>query len=95
MAASYLDLLAKMQEQGLETLKQTQSAYLESLTAARKVVEAMPTPIPMPTMPAIEGVPTIAELTDLNAAFIEKVVAQQQTYAKQLADVFAPITKTA
>jgi hypothetical protein len=93
MASTYLDLLAKLQEQGLEALKQTQSAYLESLTAARKVVEAMP--VPMPAMPAIEGVPTISELADLNAAFIEKVVAQQQTYAKQLADVFAPITKTA
>jgi hypothetical protein len=95
MASTYLDLLTKLQEQGLEALKQTQSAYLESLTAARKVVEAMPMPVTMPVMPTIEGVPTIAELTDLNAAFIEKVLEQQKTYAKQLADVFAPIAKPA
>lgn len=95
MASTYLDLLAKLQEQGLEALKQTQSAYLESLTAARKVVEAMPMPMPMPQMPAIEGVPTISELTELNTAFIDKIVEQQKTYAKQLADVFAPIVKSA
>ena len=95
MASTYLDLLAKLQEQGLEALKQTQSAYLESLAAARKVVEAMPMPVAMPAMPAIEGVPTVAELTELNAAFIDKVVEQQKTYAKQLADVVAPITKPA
>jgi hypothetical protein len=95
MASTYLDLLTKMQEQGLEALKQTQSAYLESLAAARKVVEAMPMPVPMPQMPVIEGVPTLAELTDLNVAFIDKVVEQQKAYAKQLADVFAPVVKSA
>jgi hypothetical protein len=94
MASTYLDMLAKMQEQGLEALKQTQSAYLESLAAARKVVEAMPLP-PMPTMPAMEGVPTLAELTDLNTQFIDKMVEQQKAYTKQLADVFAPIVKSA
>jgi hypothetical protein len=93
MASTYLDMLAKMQEQGLEALKQTQSAYLESLAAARKVVEAMPLP-PMPAMPALEGVPTLAELTELNTAFIDKMVEQQKVYTKQLADVFAPIVKS-
>jgi hypothetical protein len=91
MASTYLDLLAKMQEQGLDALKQTQSAYLESLTAARKMVESMPN---LPPMPAIEGMPTVAQITELNTAFLDRVVEQQKTYAKQLADVFAPIVKT-
>jgi len=89
MASTYLDLLAKMQEQGLETLKQTQAAYLESLATARKMVEKLPAP---PQMPAIEGMPTVAELTDLNTQFIDRLVEQQKSYAKQLAEVFAPIT---
>ena len=89
MASTYLDLLAKMQEQGLETLKQTQTAYLESLATARKMVEKLPAP---PQMPAIEGMPTVAELTDLNTQFIDRLVEQQKSYAKQLAEVFAPIT---
>ncbi len=90
MASAYLDLLAKMQEQGLEALKQTQSAYLESLSTARKMVEKLPAP---PQMPAIEGMPTIAELTELNSQFLDRVVEQQKAYAKQLAEVFAPIAK--
>ncbi len=96
MAATYLDLLAKMQEQGLDTLKQTQKAYIDTLTSAREVIEKMPSmpQMPaMPQMPTIEGMPTIAELTDLNAQFLTKVIEQQQTYAKQLADVFAPPAK--
>ncbi len=89
MASTYLDLIAKMQEQGLEALKQTQGAYLESLTAARKMVEKLPAP---PQLPTIEGMPTVAELTDLNTAFLDRIVEQQKVYAKQLADVFAPIS---
>jgi hypothetical protein len=77
-----------MQEQGLEALKQTQTAYLESLTTARKMVEKLPA---SPQLPTIEGIPTVAELTDLNSAFLDKVVEQQKSYAKQLADVFAPL----
>jgi hypothetical protein len=88
MASSYLDLLAKMQEQGLDALKQTQAAYLESLSTARKMIEKLPAP---PQLPAIEGMPTVAELTDLNSAFLDKVVEQQKSYAKQLAEVFAPL----
>jgi hypothetical protein len=89
MASTYLDLIAKMQEQGLEALKQTQGAYLESLTTARKMVEKMPAP---PQLPTIEGMPTVAELTELNTAFLDRIVEQQKAYAKQLADVFAPIS---
>jgi hypothetical protein len=91
MASTYLDLIAKMQEQGLEALKQTQGAYLESLSTARKMVEKMPAP---PQLPTIEGMPTIAELTDLNTQFLDRIVEQQKAYAKQLADVFAPISST-
>jgi hypothetical protein len=89
MASAYLDLIAKMQEQGLEALKQTQGAYLESLSTARKMIEKLPVP---PQMPAIEGMPTVAELTDLNTQFLDRIVEQQKAYAKQLADVFAPIS---
>ena len=90
MASTYLDLLAKFQEQGLDTLKQAQSAYVESLTSTRAMVEKMPT---LPKLPKIDGVPTIEELTELNTEFLDRVVAQQKAFAKQLADVFAPLAK--
>jgi hypothetical protein len=88
MASTYLDLLAKFQEQGLDTLKQAQSAYVESLTSTRAMVEKLPT---LPKLPVIDGVPTIEELTELNTEFLDRVVAQQKAFAKQLADVFAPL----
>ena len=75
MASTYLDLLAKFQEQGLDTLKQAQSAYVESLTSTRAMVEKLPT---MPKLPTIDGIPTIEELTELNTEFLDKVVAQQK-----------------
>jgi hypothetical protein len=87
MAASYVELIAQMQEQGLESLKAVQSAYIQSLTAAREIVAKLPA---APQVPTIEGIPTIAELTELNAQFVDKVVAQQKAYAKQIADVFPP-----
>jgi hypothetical protein len=90
MASTYLDLLAKFQEQGLDTLKQAQSAYVETLNSTRSMVEKMPT---LPKVPTIEGLPTIEELTELNTEFLDRVVAQQKAFAKQLADVFAPIAK--
>ena len=94
MAATYIDLLAKMQEQGLDTLKQAQSAYIASLTSTREMVEKLPTLPTMPQLPTIEGLPTVAELTELNTQFLDRIVEQQKAYAKQLADVFAPIAKS-
>jgi len=87
MAATYFEILAEMQEQGLESLKTVQSAYLQSLTTAREIVEKLPT---APKLPVIEGMPTLAELAELNTKFVEKLVAQQKAYAKQLVDVFTP-----
>lgn len=89
MAASYLELVAQMQEQTLESLKAVQAAYLQSLTAAREIVEKLPT---APKLPTIEGIPSISELTELNTKFVDKIVAQQKAYAKELADVFTPVS---
>lgn len=91
MASTYLDLIAKMQEQGLEALKQTQNAYIESLSSARTMIEKLPAP---PQMPAIDGMPTVAEITALNTQFLDRIVEQQKMYAQQLADVLAPISST-
>jgi hypothetical protein len=35
-------------------------------------------------------VPTVAELTELNTKFLDKIVAQQKAYAKDLAEIFTP-----
>jgi len=87
MAANYLEMLAKLQEQGLAVLKQAQDAHVQTLTTVREMVEKMPTP---PQMPTLEGVPSMAELTDLNTKFAAHVLEQQKQYATQIADLFKP-----
>jgi hypothetical protein len=87
MPATYAEFVAQFQEQTLESLKAVQNSYLQSLTAARELVEKLPK---APAFPAIEGVPSVAELTELNTKFLDKVVAQQKAYAKELADIFTP-----
>ncbi|GAC1424937.1 MAG: hypothetical protein NVSMB64_32150 [Candidatus Velthaea sp.] len=88
MAANYLEMLAKLQEQGLEVLKQAQAAHIQSLTSVREMVEKLPAPTQLPTM---EGIPSIAELTELNTKFATHVLEQQKQYATQIADLFKPI----
>ena len=93
MAATYLDMIVKLQDQGLDILKQTQKAHLEALTSVREFVEKLPTAPQMPAFPALEGLPTITQLTELNNSFLSSVVEQQKSYASGLAEVFAPIKK--
>jgi hypothetical protein len=92
MAATYIDMIAKLQDQGLDALKQAQKAHIEALTSAREFVEKLPA-AQIPSMPAIEGLPSVAQVTELNNAFVANVVELQKSYATQLAEVFAPIKK--
>ncbi len=91
MASNYLEMLARLQEQGLEVLKQAQNAHIQTLTSVREMVEKMPTP---PQMPTLEGVPSMAELTELNTRFATHVLEQQKQYATQLAELFKPMQPT-
>jgi hypothetical protein len=90
MASPYLDLIEKFQEQSFTTLKLAQTTYLESLNSAKTMIEKMPT---VPQFPKIEGLPTVAELTEVNTAFLDRVVAHQKAFAKELADVFTPVAQ--
>ncbi len=88
MASNYLELLSKLQEQGLEVLKQAQAAHIASLTSIRELVEKMPT---TPQVPTLEGVPTIQQLTELNTTFASHVFEQQKQYTTQLAELLKPV----
>ena len=90
MAASYLEMITKLQDQGLDALKQAQKAHLETLGQVREFVEKLPN---VPQMPVLEGVPTLAQITELSTSFVEQVVDQQKTYATELAAIFAPLSK--
>lgn len=93
MAATYIDMIVKLQDQGLDVLKQAQKAHIEALGSVREFVEKLPTIPQIPAFPMPEGMPTVAQLTELNSAFVTSVVEQQKSYATQLAEVFAPLKK--
>jgi len=82
----------KLQEQGLEVLKQAQAAHVQTLTSVPEMVEKMPAP---PQMPTLEGLPTMAQLTELNTQSAAHVLEQQTQYAAQIADLFKPVEPAA
>lgn|GEM_PF-947443 len=92
MPATYAETLEKLQQQGLETLKQAQSIQLAALTSVRDAVASLPA---TPVVPTVETLPTFAELAQLNVAFAQKVLEQQSVFALQLADLFGAAQKDA
>jgi hypothetical protein len=91
--ASYLEILAKFQHQTLENLKQIQAAQVATLHTARELVASLPSVSSVPNVPIIEGMPTIAQLTELNTSFATQLLEQQKAYAAQLTEVFSPAVK--
>lgn len=88
--ATYLEMLAKLQAQTLDGLKQIQAVQVNALTTAREMVASMPT---TPTMPTMEGMPTLAQIADLNTSFATQLLDQQKAFAGQLAELFTPAVK--
>ena len=85
---SYLDTLAKLQDQGIDALKQVQTAQLTAITSLRDAAKALP------ALPKVEGFPTVAEIAEFNASFATKVLEQQAAFVSQVAGVFtAPAAK--
>jgi hypothetical protein len=48
-----------------------------------------------PTLPTIEGLPTIAQISELQTSFATQLLDQQKAFASQLADLFSPTTAKA
>lgn len=88
MAATYLELLSKLQAQTLEGLKQIQNVQVATLTTAREMVQSLPT-----SVPTIEGMPSITQIAELNTQFATQLLDQQKAYASQIAELFSPVAK--
>jgi hypothetical protein len=92
--ATYLEVLQKIQAQTLENLKQIQAVQVSTLTTARELAASMPSITTAPNMPTIEGLPTLAQLSEVNTAFATQLLDQQKAYASQLAELFTPAPVT-
>ncbi len=66
MPATYLETIEKLQQQGLETLKQAQAAQIATLTSIREIAASVPL---TPAVPSLDKLPTFAELTELSQTF--------------------------
>jgi hypothetical protein len=90
--ATYLETIEKLQQQGLETLKQAQAVQIATLTSIREIVGSAPL---TPAMPSLDKLPTFAELTDVSQTFVKQLAAQQSTYVAELAGFFSTVQKDA
>jgi hypothetical protein len=90
--ATYLETIEKLQNQGLETLKQAQAIQLATFTSLRDIVANVPV---VTELPALDKLPTMSELADLSTAFTAKFIEQQNAYVAALAGAFATAQKEA
>jgi hypothetical protein len=54
----------------------------------------LPSLMKLPNGPTIEGLPTLAQVVELNSSFATQVLDQQKAFASQLAEVFSPAVKS-
>ena len=87
---TYLETLGKLQEQSLEALKTVQATQLAALTTIGELVSNVP---PFKPASTLGSLPTFAELSELNAAFVRSVLEQQNAFVSQLGGIFSATQK--
>jgi hypothetical protein len=90
--ATYLEAIEKLQQQGLDTLKQAQAAQIAALTSIREIVATLPA---APAIPSLDKLPSFSELTELSQTFVKQLAAQQSAYVAELAGFFSTVQKDA
>jgi hypothetical protein len=91
---TYLEILEKIQAQTLDNVKQTQAAQISTLQMVREVVASLPSLMNLPNVPTIEGIPTPAQVVELNSSFATQLLEQEKAFAGRLAEVFSPALKS-
>jgi hypothetical protein len=91
---TYLEILEKIQAQTLDNVKQTEAAQISTLQTVREVVASLPSLMNLPNLPTIEGIPTLAQVVELNSSFATQLLDQEKAFAGQLVEVFSPAVKS-
>jgi hypothetical protein len=91
---TYLEILQKIQAQALDNIKQIQAAQISTLQTVREVAASLPSLMNLPNVSTIEGIPTLAQVVELNSSFATQVLDQQKAFASQLAEAFSPAVKS-
>jgi hypothetical protein len=86
MSKPYLKLVNDAGEQFLTSLAEGQETFLKSLAA-------MSAPPPAaPPMPFATSLPTVAEVTEANFSFTQKLLKQQKEFVEKLLAATTPAT---
>jgi hypothetical protein len=91
---TYLEILEKIQAQTLDNVKQIEAAQISTLQTVREVAASLPSLMNLPNLPTIEGLPTLAQITELNTSFATQLLDQGQAFTSQFAEVFSPALKS-
>jgi hypothetical protein len=94
MANTLIDTLATAQDQVLEVIERIQEPAVD---AVRTVVETIDGVLPedRPDVPFADSLPHPKELVELSYSFAQKVLDNQQEFAKAIVDAFAPLLPAA
>jgi hypothetical protein len=80
---AYIDTIEKLQQQGLEALKQAQAAQTAAVESFREIVGNATAKLP--GAEGLRNIPTvISQVSELNSAFAVKLIEQQNDYVSQL-----------
>ena len=88
---AFTDTIEKLQNQGLETLKQAQAAQIAAVNSVRDLVNNATSKIPSSAnLGNVPGV--VTQINELNASYAVKLIEQQNEYVNQLVSLFKSVT---
>ena len=80
---TYADTIEKLQQQGLEALKQAQAAQAAAVNSFRDLIANATGNLPGAQV--LKNIPTVvSQVSELNSAFAVKLIEQQNEYVNQL-----------
>ncbi|HEY0615150.1 MAG TPA: hypothetical protein VGC96_10935 [Candidatus Elarobacter sp.] len=83
MNDAYIETIEKLQQQGLEALKQAQAAQAQAVNSFREIVSNATSKLP--GAESLRNIPTvISQVNELNSSFAVKLIEQQNEYVTQL-----------
>ena len=87
------DLTQKGQEQFLDAVRESQQAVVDAVSAWSQTVQGFASAVP--PAPGADQIPTAEEIIDNTFDLVEKLVAGQREFARNLIAAASPTTKTA
>ena len=90
---TYIDTIEKLQQQGIEALKQAQAAQTAAVSSFRELVTNATSKLP--GAESLRNIPTVvAQVSELNSAFAVKLIEQQNAYVNELVKVLKSVQTT-